>query len=631
MADRLDYYFRQRVTEAELDLGFSLLEKALHNLAADLRIYGVVSGGVPSPHSPVPDLSIDLTAPARAYDNLGQRLFFGTGQTVDCSTDLSGIPTDVSTAGNERWLGVFLRFKRLLSDPRTDGNSQQVFFRRDESFELVVRQAAEGAAGAAPKMALQPDELLLCDVRRRPGQTQVVSTDIDTSRRQAFVFVQGSSVGITTVGWNALSPGTPTVQAALDAIDAVLTDHFDGTAHRHAATKVDYAPHGMVAATTVQGAIDELVDDLAGAGGSAAVGAGGVPGNPNPLGPGSVASQLGALLGLLNGHVAAVSDAHPASAISATPHSYITTTSVQAQLQSLVVALADQTAAAAGSTRIGSMAFPGAPVALVAKSVAGQLFDLLTAHNAHLNELFAAHPASTITVLDAANRLNAANTEDALAELMAISGADHFRANEAVPAGMHRTIRQPPFSGSTKALLWDAQGTGAGVARFRVYLDGDSLWLTMNASWNGTQWVKQATGNAAALRLGRNTFELVHEGTPATQFALWTRTWRLPIDSNAVNSAFELSGSVRETGYCGAKMYNPTGASQFMMLGNVVNFRSRFPAAPSSITLAVRDSSAGVPTTRVQNVTRDGFAFTIDANVGASNWSYWYGDYTAIA
>lgn len=71
---------------------------------------------------------------------------------------------------------------------------------------------------------------------------------------------------------------------------------------------------------------------------------------------------------------------------------------------------------------------------------------------------------------------------------------------------MHRTIRQPPFSGSTKALLWDAQGTGAGVARFRVYLDGDSLWLTMNANWNGTQWVKQATGNAAALRLGRNTF-----------------------------------------------------------------------------------------------------------------------------
>ena len=161
MADRVDFYFRQRVTEAELDLAFALLEKADRDLAADLNIYGIVSGAVPAPHSPVPDLTVDLTAPGRAYDNLGQRMFFGTGQTVDCAVDLVGIPTDVATVGNERWLGIFLRFKRQLSDPRTDGNSQQVFFRRDESFELVVRQAAEGAAGVAPKMPLQPDELLL--------------------------------------------------------------------------------------------------------------------------------------------------------------------------------------------------------------------------------------------------------------------------------------------------------------------------------------------------------------------------------------------------------------------------------------------------------------------------------------
>jgi hypothetical protein len=194
MADRVDFYFRQRVTEAELDLAFALLEKADRDLAADLNIYGIVAGAVPAPHSPVPDLTVDLTAPARAYDNLGQRMFFGTGQTVDCAVDLVGIPTDVATVGNERWLGIFLRFKRLLSDPRTDGNSQQVFFRRDESFELVVRQAPEGAIGVAPKAALQADELLLCDVRRRPGQTQILVADLDTSRRQAFIFAQGSSV-----------------------------------------------------------------------------------------------------------------------------------------------------------------------------------------------------------------------------------------------------------------------------------------------------------------------------------------------------------------------------------------------------------------------------------------------------
>jgi len=66
MADRVDFYFRQRVTEAELDLAFVLLEKADRDLAADLNIYGIVSGAVPAPHSPVPDLTVDLTAPGSA-------------------------------------------------------------------------------------------------------------------------------------------------------------------------------------------------------------------------------------------------------------------------------------------------------------------------------------------------------------------------------------------------------------------------------------------------------------------------------------------------------------------------------------------------------------------------------------
>jgi hypothetical protein len=61
---------------------------------------------------PLADLTVDLTALGRAYDNLGQRGFFGTGQTVNCAVDLTGIPTEVSSAGNERWVGVSLRFRR---------------------------------------------------------------------------------------------------------------------------------------------------------------------------------------------------------------------------------------------------------------------------------------------------------------------------------------------------------------------------------------------------------------------------------------------------------------------------------------------------------------------------------------
>lgn len=66
-------------------------------------------------------------------------MFFGTGQTVNLPVNSTGIPTEVATSTQEQWVGVFLRFKRLLSDPRADGNSQRVFFCRDESFEFRVR------------------------------------------------------------------------------------------------------------------------------------------------------------------------------------------------------------------------------------------------------------------------------------------------------------------------------------------------------------------------------------------------------------------------------------------------------------------------------------------------------------
>ena len=352
MADRLEYYFRQRVTEAELDLGFELLEKADRNLAADIGVYGIVSGAEPTPHSPVAELTIDLTAPGRAYDHIGQRILFGTGQRVDCAVDHSGIPTEVTVAGKERWLGVFIKFDRLLSDPRTDGNSQQVYFRRDETFEFVVRQAPEGSIGAAPKVPLQEDELLVCDVLRRHGQTQIVAGDIDSTRRQAFIFATGDAVQIVSGLWSVLSPAVETVQSTLDSADAVLDAHFDGTANKHPAAHVNYTPHGFVGAGNVQAAIDEVIDDLssstAGTPGASKVGADAVAGTPNALPAGNVDGQLSQLLTWLNNHVGAAAGAHAASAIAAAVHNYIAGTSVQAQLQEIVTTLLAQTAGTPG-------------------------------------------------------------------------------------------------------------------------------------------------------------------------------------------------------------------------------------------------------------------------------------------
>jgi hypothetical protein len=385
LADRTDFYFRQRVTEAELDLAFELLERADRNLAADLGVRGIVSGATPAPHEPVADLTIDLTAPARAYDRLGQRIFFGTGPRVDCSTDHAGLPTEVPRAGEERWLGVFLRFDRALSDPRTDGNSREVYFRRDESFEIVVRQGPAATAGRAPRIELQPDELLVCEVLRRHGQTQILAGDIDTSRREVFVLATGDAIGVLTAAWHTLAPAAPTVQGALDAADLELTRHFDGSARRHRADHIDLPPRHFVASMTVQGAIHELLDRLVsisdGSAGASRIGADAVPGRPHALPPGTVDAQLSQTLDWLNAHVGALTGAHHASAIGATPHRYIAGASVQAQLEELVADLDVRVAGAAGASRIGAASAPGTPRSLPAGTVEGQLLALLAGVN----------------------------------------------------------------------------------------------------------------------------------------------------------------------------------------------------------------------------------------------------------
>jgi hypothetical protein len=674
MADRLDYYFRQRVTEAELDLGFELLEKADRNLAADIGVYGIVSGAEPAPHSPVADLTIDLTAPGRAYDHIGQRIFFGTGQRVDCSVDLSGIPTEVTVAGKERWLAVFIRFDRLLSDPRTDGNSQQVYFRRDETFEFVVRQGAEGNVGAAAKVPLQEDELLVCDVLRSHGQTQIQGGDIDTARRQAFIFATGDAVQIVSGLWSVLSPATETVQSALDSADAVLDGHFDGTANKHPAAHVTYTPHGFVGASNVQAAIDEVVDDLssatAGTPGASKVGADAVAGTPNALPAGSVDGQLSQLLAWLNSHVGAAAGAHAASAISAAVHSYIAGTSVQAQLQEIVSTLLAQTAGTPGASRIGADAVTGTPNALAAGTVDAQLATLLGnvnshitnatgAHaasavsvadagniitathvegalqevvgnlNAHVADTSDAHDASAISVADAGGNLNASDVEAALAEVVDAFEDDHYRSNE-TNAGQHRTIHQPALGGS-KALLLDSNASGAAATHLRIYADTDSVWFTLNASWNGSAWARDSTlYNSAAFRFGRNSLEFLHDFNNEATFTTWDRSWNLPM-SSTVNSAFELTGSVRETGRLGIETHNTYNATRNMAMGGANTFRSRFPATPSSITFAQTTAYNFTGTPSLYDADRDGFGFYSYQNVASNSTIYWFGTYTAVA
>jgi hypothetical protein len=387
VADRVDFFFRQRVTEAELDLAFELLEKADHNLASDLGVFGVIAGAIPLQHAPLPDLSLDLTGSARAYDRLGQRIFFGAGQRVNLAVDLTGIPTEVPLAGQERWLGVFLRFKRLKSDPRTDGNSQQIFFRQDESFELVVRQAPAGPINASPRPALVDDELLLCDVKRRAGQTQVFDADVDLTRRQAFLFAQGNAVATVSGLWKAISKTANTAQTAFDSVDAILAQHLDPAALAHKAENIGYGPYKFLSGTNVRDNLTKLLDALTSIApenaGAARIGARVAMGFPKALNMGTVESQLLQLLGWINDHLGAAAGAHNASAIAAVAHSFVAATSVQAQLQEIA---ADLTSAAAGqgAALLGSQALGGTPRAVPQTKLRDQLLALLNHLNAHL-------------------------------------------------------------------------------------------------------------------------------------------------------------------------------------------------------------------------------------------------------
>lgn len=182
--NRKDYYFRQKVTDTELDSGFDYCEQADHAQHTDQELSGICFGFGCAQHTPVPDISVDVDGPGAGYDQLGQRIFFAALQNADVSQDYGGSSTAVAGAGNEKWVSLWIKFKRNPSDPRIDGYGSTVYFENYESWEFYVTQGAEAPApGGASRPGMEADKLLLCDVYRYFGQTQVLNADLFFDRR----------------------------------------------------------------------------------------------------------------------------------------------------------------------------------------------------------------------------------------------------------------------------------------------------------------------------------------------------------------------------------------------------------------------------------------------------------------
>lgn len=260
MSGRRNYYFKQLVQEGELDAGFTALEAAVWALPADFSMTGIVANAAVNQHAGTPDLTVDISGSAFVYDPFGKRINIVALQNVNVAVDSAGASTSVGS-GNERWVSIFIKYKKLLSDPRIDGNSNTVFFIEDESFEFVVVKGEEAAVGTGVRPSLLSDAILLGDLKRTFNQTQILNSDISaqsgtgffaTTRRQdAFVY---------TAGALSVRAGTP------EASDAALLTLINSGI---LASTISYAGGGNWSdgttnpATTVEAQLDKIITDLA--------------------------------------------------------------------------------------------------------------------------------------------------------------------------------------------------------------------------------------------------------------------------------------------------------------------------------------------------------------------------------
>lgn len=345
--DLRDWYYKQLVTQGEMDQAFGWAQSADWAQVEDLVFWGIIDQlGVTE--EATPDLTVDVAGPGLAYGKDGERIFVASTQNVDCSVDEYGSPTAVVGAGNEKYLSLFVRFARNPQAPEVDGNGLTVYTEQFESYELIVRQGTEAVIPTATAPALLGDAILLADIHLVFGQTQILNADIGVDRREDWVRYSSINFGTVVVG-------TPkeAVEYALALVDTL----WGAFPFSFASTWFGAAPVLGPAPppTTIQQALDAIVYDIAQAGvgpsGSDLIGVTDSGAFPfvTPWAAADLQSVLMSLAGDLDGHIGGAPPQHPANAITFAPYLYLSSTDVQAAVQELV----DDLLNIAGASRVG--------------------------------------------------------------------------------------------------------------------------------------------------------------------------------------------------------------------------------------------------------------------------------------
>lgn len=167
--DRSDFYYRQIVTQAEMDQAFDDVANGLGHRATDQDTWGVVSGYVVFENSPN-DLWINISSGV-AYDDDGNRI----PNTISISQVLlsSLVPT---TPGESRYVRMLVSHTRDLQDPRLDGNNDPVDYRQLDDHQISY---VFGAASSTPAKPSKPAGCVsLAMVILSYGQTAIDDGDI---------------------------------------------------------------------------------------------------------------------------------------------------------------------------------------------------------------------------------------------------------------------------------------------------------------------------------------------------------------------------------------------------------------------------------------------------------------------
>jgi hypothetical protein len=168
MADKLNWFFKQRVSFTEMREANDKLEASDHAILTDLftAVNGFLTTSVSVVETTGPSQSIDVGA-ILGYDNLGQRV-------EEAAQTFAGF-VGQNPGGSATQARLYVKFIRDEGNPRVDGLGNTIQFDQDEGAEL---QFDLGTPGGGPPTLRTDESILIADINLPATDGNILNADI---------------------------------------------------------------------------------------------------------------------------------------------------------------------------------------------------------------------------------------------------------------------------------------------------------------------------------------------------------------------------------------------------------------------------------------------------------------------